>query len=192
MSSCRTSFRCRGDPQQLTRELFGGRGSIRHLCARIGQEGPERPQFQRAGAQLDFGRPRNDKTSEVFVHRQHLEETGPPTVTGAGALLAAGFAVYQYNYGVNTDYVIQGLIAAGLLFGVLGLLTVFARTDVISPYAQALRIMAKNSMLWVMFLASMSTSVFFSFDSRFNVVFPQEQRQRVSELRRGRWFGDAQ
>lgn len=100
-----------------------------------------------------------------------------------GALLAAGFAVYQYHYGVNTDYVIQGLLAAGLLFGVLGLLSVFARTDVISPYAQALRIMAKNSMLWVMFLACMSTSVFFSFDSRFNVVFPQEQRQRVSELR---------
>ena len=28
-------------------------------------------------------------------------------------------------------------------------------------------------MLWVMFLACMATSVFFSFDSRFNVVFPQ-------------------
>jgi hypothetical protein len=29
----------------------------------------------------------------------------------------------------------------------------------------------------------MSTSVFFSFDSRFNVVFPKEQRERVSQLR---------
>ena len=99
------------------------------------------------------------------------------------ALLAAGFAVYQWNYGIQTDYVIQALVAAGLLVGVLGLLTVFARTDVVAPYAQALRIMAKNSMLWVMFLACMATSVFFSFDSRFNVVFPQDQRQRVSELR---------
>src|SRR4029078_10311042 len=89
-----------------------------------------------------------------------------------GALLAAGFAVYQYHYGGNTDCVIQGVLAAGLLLGVLGLLTVFARTDVISPYAQALRIMAKNSMLWVMFLACMATSVFFSFDSRLNVVLP--------------------
>ena len=103
-------------------------------------------------------------------------------VVGA-ALLAAGFAVYQWNYGIQADYVIQALIAAGLLVGVLGLLTLFARTDVVAPYAQALRIMAKNSMLWVMFLACMATSVFFSFDSRFNVVFPQEQRQRVSELR---------
>jgi hypothetical protein len=103
-------------------------------------------------------------------------------IVGA-ALLAAGFAVYQWNYGIQTDYVIQTLIASGLLFGVLGLLTAFARTDVIAPYAQALRIMAKNSMLWVMFLACMATSVFFSFDSRFNVVFPKEQRERVSELR---------
>ena len=78
---------------------------------------------------------------------------------------------------------IQALIAAGLLFGVLGLLAAFSRSDVVSPYAQALRIIAKNSMLWVMFLACMSTSVFFSFDSRFNVVFPQEERKRVAELR---------
>ena len=99
------------------------------------------------------------------------------------ALLAAGFAVYQWNYGIQADYLIHALLAAGLVLGLLGLLTAFARTDVIAPYAQALRIMAKNSMLWVMFLACMSTSVFFSFDSRFNVVFPKEQRERVSELR---------
>ncbi len=101
----------------------------------------------------------------------------------AGVFLAAAAAFYQWNYGIATDYWIEGLAAAGAVFGVLGLLTVFARTDVVVPYAQALRIMAKNSMLWVMFLACMSTSVFFSFDSRFNVVFPKEQRERVSELR---------
>ena len=98
-------------------------------------------------------------------------------------LLAAGVGIYQYKYGVNADYVIQSLIAAGALCTLLALVTVFARTDVVAPYAQALRIMAKNSMLWVMFLACMATSVFFSFDSRFNVVFPKEQRERVSELR---------
>ncbi|HWK37454.1 MAG TPA: hypothetical protein VNR88_00915, partial [Hyphomicrobium sp.] len=98
-------------------------------------------------------------------------------------LLAAGVGVYQYKHGVSADYIIQSLIAAGALCTLLALVTVFARTDVVAPYAQALRIMAKNSMLWVMFLACMATSVFFSFDSRFNVVFPQEQRERVSELR---------
>lgn len=100
-----------------------------------------------------------------------------------GVLLSAAIATYQWKHGIGADYWIEALAAGGLLFGVLGLLTVFARTDVIAPYAQALRIMAKNSMLWVMFLACMSTSVFFSFDSRFNAVFPKEQRERVAELR---------
>ncbi|MDH4983728.1 hypothetical protein [Hyphomicrobium sp. D-2] len=99
------------------------------------------------------------------------------------ALLIAGIAVYQYNYGLDTGYVINTLLAGGAVLCVLGLIVVFAHTDVVAPYAQALRIMAKNSMLWVMFLATMATSVFFSFDSRFNVVFPQDQRERVSELR---------
>ncbi|MEI9901237.1 MAG: hypothetical protein WDN31_15085 [Hyphomicrobium sp.] len=98
-------------------------------------------------------------------------------------LLAAAATFYQWKYGIATDYWIKGLAVAGAVFGLLGLITVFARTDIVSPYAQALRIMAKNSMLWVMFLACMSTSVFFSFDSRFNVVFPKEQRERVAELR---------
>ncbi len=106
------------------------------------------------------------------------------TVIGVGVVLLAGaVGFYYWKHGIEADYFIQGLTAAGLVFAILGLLTVFARTDVVTPYAQALRIMVKNSMLWVMFLACMSTSVFFSFDSRFNVVFPKEQRERVSELR---------
>jgi hypothetical protein len=105
-------------------------------------------------------------------------------VIGLGVvLLAAAAAVYQWRYGIAADRWIQVLTAAGLVLGALGLIVLFARTDVVTPYAQALRIIAKNSMLWVMFLACMSTSVFFSFDSRFNAVFPKEQRERVSELR---------
>ena len=46
-----------------------------------------------------------------------------------------------------------------------------------------MRIVAKNGMLWVMFLACMATSVFFSFDSRFNVIFPKDQRERAAEIR---------
>ena len=97
--------------------------------------------------------------------------------------LAAALFFYQLRHGIAADRWIQGLTAAGVLFGGLGLLTVFARSDVVAPYAQALRIIAKNSMLWVMFLACMSTSVFFSFDSRFNAVFPKDQRERVAQLR---------
>jgi hypothetical protein len=97
--------------------------------------------------------------------------------------LAAAVSFYQLRHGIPADRWVQGLTAAGVLFGGLGLLTVFARSDVVAPYAQALRIIAKNSMLWVMFLACMSTSVFFSFDSRFNAVFPKDQRERVAQLR---------
>jgi hypothetical protein len=105
-------------------------------------------------------------------------------IVGAGVfMLAVAGAVYQWNYGVTTDRFIQIFTVAGLLLGFVGLVAAFARTDIVAPYTQALRIIAKNSMLWVMFLACMATSVFFSFDSRFNVVFPAEQRERVSQLR---------
>ena len=125
-------------------------------------------------------------TGMSTVPRSGIARVTAPLVVVIGlgvVLLAAAAAFYQWKHGIEADYWIQALTAAGLVFGVLGLLTVFARTDVVTPYAQALRIMAKNSMLWVMFLACMATSVFFSFDSRFNVVFPKEQRERVSELR---------
>ena len=55
--------------------------------------------------------------------------------------------------------------------------------DLSIPYVQSVRIIAKNAVLWVMFLAAMAASVFFSFDSHFNAIFPQEQRQRAAEIR---------
>ena len=55
--------------------------------------------------------------------------------------------------------------------------------DLSTPYAQSLRLIVKNAVLWVMFLASMSASVFFSFDSHFNAIFPAEQRKRAAEIR---------
>jgi len=125
-------------------------------------------------------------TGMSTVPRSGLARVTAPLVVVIGlsvVLLAAAAGLYQWRHGIAADRWIQGLLIAGAVFGSLGLLTVFARSDVVAPYAQALRIIAKNSMLWVMFLACMSTSVFFSFDSRFNVVFPKEQRERVSQLR---------
>ena len=46
-----------------------------------------------------------------------------------------------------------------------------------------MRLIAKNAVLWVMFLASMGASVFFSFDSHFNAIFSAEQRKRAAEIR---------
>ncbi|HJZ34308.1 MAG TPA: hypothetical protein VKF35_24545 [Hyphomicrobiaceae bacterium] len=55
--------------------------------------------------------------------------------------------------------------------------------EITSSYAQSLRLMLKNAVLWVMFLAAMTASVFFSFDSHFNAIFPAEARARAAEIR---------
>jgi hypothetical protein len=101
----------------------------------------------------------------------------------AGLLLLVALAAYHFRYGIPADQVIHVTAAAGAVMLVIALLAVFSGSDVVAPYTQALRIIARNGMLWVMFLACMSTSVFFSFDSRFNVVFPQEERKRAADLR---------
>ena len=48
--------------------------------------------------------------------------------------------------------------------------------EISTPYVQSLRLIVKNAVLWVMFLASMSASDFFSFDSHFN-AFPRRTAQ---------------
>lgn len=106
-------------------------------------------------------------------------------VIGTAVLLLAIATVgaYAWTYGIAANTLITTLaVATALLIGTF-LLLAFSGSDIVAPYTQALRIIIRNSMLWVMFIACMSTSVFFSFDSRFNVVFPQEERKRVADLR---------
>ena len=55
--------------------------------------------------------------------------------------------------------------------------------DVAQPYVQSVRLIARNAVLWVMLLASMGASVFFSFNSHFNGIFPAEARARAAEIR---------
>jgi hypothetical protein len=73
------------------------------------------------------------------------------------------------------------IVVVGLL--VAALVALYSAGDVVKPYLQSTRVIAKNAMLWVMFLACMASSVFFSFDSRFNAIFPQDERVRAAELR---------
>ena len=73
------------------------------------------------------------------------------------------------------------IIGVGLL--VVAFVTVYAASDLVQPYLQSGRVIIKNSVLWVMFLACMGTSVFFSFDSLFSAIFPQSERVRAAELR---------
>jgi len=80
------------------------------------------------------------------------------------------------NYGDSALIVLVGVLTAMLFLA-------YSASDVLKPYTQGTRIIVRNAMLWVMFLICMATSVFFSFDSRFNVVFPQAERERAAELR---------
>src|SRR5436190_136536 len=117
-----------------------------------------------------------------------------------GALLGVAFVgltfywvLHQYNAvnltntGLRADMVrfadvsIYFLLAL-VLFGMLAF--GFRRGgDLSTPYVQSARLIVKNAVLWVMFLASMAASVFFSFDSHFNAIFPAEARKRAAEIR---------
>ncbi|MEZ5851684.1 MAG: hypothetical protein R3D68_13650 [Hyphomicrobiaceae bacterium] len=68
----------------------------------------------------------------------------------------------------------------------LASLVINHKSEIAQPYVQSARIMAKNAVLWVMFLSCMATSVFFSFDSLFSSIFPQSERQRAAEIRASR------
>ena len=73
------------------------------------------------------------------------------------------------------------MFGAGVLL--VALFALYAASDLVRPYVQVVRVIIRNSMLWVMFLACMATSVFFSFDSFFTAIFPQSERVRAAELR---------
>ena len=73
------------------------------------------------------------------------------------------------------------IAAAGLL--IIALVVVYATSDIVKPYLQGSRVILKNAVLWLMFLACMTTSVFFSFDSLFSAIFPPSERIRAAELR---------
>jgi len=81
-------------------------------------------------------------------------------------------------FAANGDTLLYVAAAAGLFFLVMAF-----QWDILHPYLQSSRVILKNSILWVMFVACMATSVFFSFDSLFSAIFPQKERARAAELR---------
>jgi hypothetical protein len=98
---------------------------------------------------------------------------GPFYTSAPGNVLANG------GWGEVGDkllIVVVGLLAAALI-------VVYASSDLVRPYLQSSRVILRNAVLWVMFLACMATSVFFSFDSLFSTIFPQDERRRAAEIR---------
>lgn len=77
------------------------------------------------------------------------------------------------------SYALFGAFAALLVAFVVAI----HKSDMGAGYIQSFRVIVKNSVLWLMFLACMATSVFFSFDSLFTAIFPHEERKRAAELR---------
>ena len=96
-------------------------------------------------------------------------------------------AVSLTNTGLKADVVRFADVSVYFLLGLVLLAMLafgFRRGgDISTPYVQSFRLIVKNAVLWVMFLASMGASVFFSFDSHFNAIFPAEARKRAAEIR---------
>lgn len=66
---------------------------------------------------------------------------------------------------------------------VAALFLVVAGRDIIDGYLQSMRVIVRHAVLWVMFLACMATSVFFSFDSLFSTIFSDSERLRAADVR---------
>lgn len=77
----------------------------------------------------------------------------------------------------------DSLLLAAVAILLVAAIVLNAGSDILGDYLQAVRVMVRSAVLWVMFLACMATSVFFSFDSLFSAIFPQKERVRAAELR---------
>ncbi len=107
--------------------------------------------------------------------------------TGLLVAVANAFGAFDLR-AASSGSVSLSSIADKALYLAVGLLLIATlllnnKSDVAQPYVQSVRIMARNAVLWVMFLACMATSVFFSFDSLFTAIFPQSERTRAADIR---------
>ena len=131
-----------------------------------------------------------DRTS-----KQALMAMQPIVGTIIGLLLFAAMALLIINQAAPSQLAQQDwasnswmLLPNSLLIGAIVILVAAtlllnAGSDIVGDYLQAIRVMVRSAVLWVMFLACMATSVFFSFDSLFSTIFPKEERVRAAELR---------
>ncbi len=139
---------------------------------------------------------------ESFATGMNLRNSGGTggwdlVVTGLFAVLAVVAATMWLGQGPQTQAAPSAnwfnspaaeTIKNFALFGaitalVMAFVIAATKSDVGYDYVQSARIIIKNGILWIMFLACMSTSVFFSFDSLFTSIFPAEERKRSADIR---------
>jgi hypothetical protein len=70
-----------------------------------------------------------------------------------------------------------------LSLAIAGLAILPIATVIASRIATTLRMIAQHAVLWVMLVACMAASVFFSYDSLFSQIFPSDERMRAAEIR---------
>ncbi|MGD9804441.1 MAG: hypothetical protein AB7E81_18195 [Hyphomicrobiaceae bacterium] len=133
---------------------------------------------------------RSPRRSESKAARGHLEPAiggivGSLCAIGVAAAIANAFGLFDTPGAARSgwlDLADKSLyVGVGLLL--LATLLINHRSDVVQPYVQSARLIAKNAMLWVMLLLCMTTAAFFSFDSFFNSIFPEAERARSAEIR---------
>ncbi|MEM7619456.1 MAG: hypothetical protein AAF228_03170 [Pseudomonadota bacterium] len=130
--------------------------------------------------------------SVAYVFRKSGQLVFTILVLLLSAFILAKFALdydiadmqYAFSEGAHIGISILGAILAFAVFVVL-----FSSFEIIGAYARGLRIILGHLPLWLMFLSCMATSVFFSFDSLFNTIFPENERARAGELRVQRQIG---
>ena len=116
----------------------------------------------------------------VFTTQKDWSLTVAMTAMSLAIVVTAGTLAARYM-NPKADLIGAWFAAGGL--GLLGLFIVASRMTTLRGYFDAMRVMVKSAVLWIMFLATMATSVFFSFDSLFSTIFPQAERVRAAELR---------
>ncbi|MEQ1649200.1 MAG: hypothetical protein ABL898_11485 [Hyphomicrobiaceae bacterium] len=125
--------------------------------------------------------PKSSLNKQAFGDGIGLKAALSLTLVGI-AVLAGGGIAHLVKSGVSDDLPRTFAYIGGAILAV-GLLIVATRAHTLRGYFDASRVMVKTAVLWVMFLACMATSVFFSFDSLFSTIFPQSERVRSAELR---------
>lgn len=124
-----------------------------------------------------------------------LQFLQPLAGTAIGILLFVAIAVLILNQAGLDESQKQGILRGDwgafsdrLLFAAVAVLLVATLilnggSDIADDYMQAIKVMIRSAVLWIMFLACMATSVFFSFDSLFSTIFPKQERERAAVLR---------
>ena len=98
--------------------------------------------------------------------------------------LCSSFIVNLFSQrSMDVNAIVQALTWGGGTTLLIGALMIAYHVKTLDAYFDAARVMIRNAVLWLMFLACMATSVFFSFDSLFSTIFPQSERIRAAELR---------